>query len=286
VSAPVAARPALPRALRWLGPPLAGLVLVAFFVFLGFPWERVRDFVARAASEASGARVSFAELSPGLSAGGPVLVARGIAIDAGGRSHRVDEARLRPAWSTGWLLGRPALFADLRAPEGRVAGTFRAGAEPGFDGRVEEVALARLPLESLLPALTLDGVASADVDLRRTAAGPAGRVELEVRDGSLALPGMPMALPFERLVADVELGGEVLARLSQVSFDGPMLALQGSGTLGAAADPMDAPLDLALELEVREPAARPALQSLGFRLGRDGKGKARLGGTLGAPEVE
>jgi type II secretion system protein N len=282
-----AERRALPRSLRWLGPPFAALFLIGFFVFLGFPWARISDAASRAVSQATGTRVRFAELSPGLSAGGPVLVARGVEIDAGGGggAWKLDEARLRPAWSLAWLRGRPALAADVRAPEGHVDGVFHAGPEPGFDGRIEGVALARLPLDRFLPTLTLDGVATADVDLRRTEAGPAGSVALEVRDGSLALAGMPMALPFETLEAEIELGGELLAKLSDVSFQGPMLAIEGGGTVGAAADLADAPLDLKLEVEVREPAARPALQSLGFRLDRDGKGSAVVGGTLGAPEV-
>jgi type II secretion system protein N len=278
----------LPRPLRLFGLPLAALLLIGFFVFLGFPWERVREAVERAASGASGARVAFAELSPGLSLGGPVLVARGVSIDAraGSAAWKLDEVRLRPAWSLAWLRGHPAVSADVRAPEGRLAGVFRIGPEPGFDGRVEDVALARLPLGDAVPELALDGLASADVDLRAGGgAGPEGHVKLEVRDGSIALPGMPMALPFESLDADVELGGELLARLSDVSFQGPMLALVGSGTIGAAASAADAPLDLQIQIEAREPAARPVLESLGIRLGRDGKGSARIGGSLGAPQV-
>jgi type II secretion system protein N len=276
----------LPRWLRWLGPPLAALLLVGFFVFLGFPWERVRDAVARAASGATGAEVALAELRPGLSLGGPTLLARGVSVAfPGAPPWKLDEVSLRPAWSLAWLRGQPALAADVRAPQGRLAGTFRLGDEPGFDGRLEGVALARLPLGDALPELTLDGVADADVDLTATAEGPAGSVQLSARDGSLALPGMPLALPYASLAADVELGGEAVANVSRLSLDGPMVALDGSGSVARGASLADSPLDLELRVEVREPGARPAVESLGMRVGRDGKGTLRVGGTLGAPEV-
>jgi type II secretion system protein N len=286
VTAAASRAPGLPRWLRWLGPPFAALVLVAFFVFLGFPWERVRDAVARAASAALGAEVRLAELRPALSLGGPAVAARGVSVaPPGGPTWRLDEVSLRPAWSLAWLRGRPALATDVRAPQGRLAGTFELGGEPGFDGRLEGVALAELPLGDALPDLTLDGVADADVDVRATESGPTGSVRLAARDGSLALPGMPLALPYASLAADVELGGDAVARLSRVALDGPMVALEGSGSVARGPSLADSPLDFELRVEVREPGARPAVESLGIRVGRDGKGSVRVRGSLGAPEV-
>ena len=68
--------------------------------------------------------------------------------------------------------------------------------------------LGRLPLSGVAPDLALDGIARADVDVRSGERGPEGRVELHAAEGSVGLPGLPVALPFQSLDAAATLGGE------------------------------------------------------------------------------
>jgi len=276
----------LPRPLLWLGVPLAAVLLTGLFVFLGFPYERVREALASQLGAASGSQVQIAQLEPGLSLLGPVLVAQGVeARFPGGEAFALERARLRPAWSFAWVQGEPALAVDLRAPEGRMVGTVYAGGRPGFVGRLEEVELGRLPVERLLRDLALDGRASADIDLRQGPRGAEGRVVLDAREGSLGLPDLPMALPYQRLEGEIDLLPEGGVEIGRLSLEGPMLAVSGSGSVGSLDDPARATLDLLARVEVREASLRPMLRELGLRLDTEGSTEVRLGGTLARPVV-
>jgi type II secretion system protein N len=224
------------------------------FVFLGFPWDRVRDALAVQASRDDSV-------------------------------WRVDRARLRPAWSPAWLRGEVALAVDLAGPEGRVRGTLYAGSAPGFEGRVEDVVLASLPLAGVVADLALDGTADAEIDLRSGDDGPQGSVALAAADGSIALPGMPVALPYAFLEGELELGGDALLRVHRLVLDGPMISVEGEGTVGRGADVDRAALDVRVHVEVHEASVRPMIRNLGVRLDREGRGDARIGGTLSRPAV-
>lgn len=276
----------IPRGLLWVGVPLAAVLLTGMFVFLGFPYERVREALASQLGAASGAQVRIAGLDPGLSVLGPVLVAQGVeARFPDGGAFALERARLRPAWSFAWVQGEPALAVDLTAPEGRMVGTLYAGARPGFVGRLEEVELGRLPVERLLRDLALDGLASADIDLRQGPRGPEGSVVLDAREGSLGLPDLPMALPYERLEGEIDLLPEGGVEIHRLSLEGPMLTVSGSGSVGSLDDPARATLDVLARVEVREASLRPVLRQMGLRLGTEGSTEVRLGGTLARPVV-
>lgn len=276
----------LPRGLLWVGVPVAGVVLVAFFFLLGFPYDLVRDAVAARLSAASGARVAIQRLGPGLSLKGPQVVAEGVHVTlADGTPIQVDHARLRPAWSLSWLGGNPALALDVGAPEGRIVGTAWIGTEPGFDGELRDVALGRLPLERFVPDLVLSGVARLEVDLRSRDGQPEGRVALEARDGAIGVPGMPVDLPYATLEGRADVGGESRLRLERLVMDGPMLALEAQGTLGAGPTPETSPLDGTLRVDVREESVRPMVRNLGVRLDAQGRAEVKLAGTPARPVV-
>jgi type II secretion system protein N len=276
----------LPRRLLLVGVPIAGVILVAFFFFLGFPWDSLRDLVASQASTVTGTRIAIAELGPGFTPLGPALEARGVtATLPGGEALRLNRARVRPAWSLRWLRGDAALAVDLSAPEGRLRGTVYAGSEPGFDGRIDELDLGRLPLSGVAPDLALDGLATADVDVRSGERGPEGRVELHAVEGSVGLPGLPVALPFQSLDAAATLGGDAQLRLERFALGGPMLSAEGEAVVASAPAFATAPLDATLHIEVHEAGVRPMVRNLGVRLDAGGRADVRLGGTLAAPTI-
>lgn len=276
----------LPRSLLWIGVPVAGVVLVGFFFLLGFPYDLVRDALAAQLSAASGAQVAIQRLGPGLSPFGPELVADGVQVTlSDGTPLQVEHARLRPAWSLSWFSGTPALALDLAAPEGHLVGTAWIGSEPGFDGELRDVALARLPLQRFVPDLVLAGVANLDVDLRSGEDGPLGQLTLEARDGSVGIPGLPVDLPYATLDGHADLGGESRVRVDRLVMDGPMLWVEASGTLGRGPRPETSPLEASLRLEVREQSVRPMLSGFGVRLDAQGRADVTIAGTPARPVV-
>lgn len=275
--------PSLQR-LQRIGIPLGAVLLTLFFVAVRFPYDRIRDVVTAQASQALGAQVKVASLGPSFSLLGPGISVTGLdVLLPGGQRVQLDLADVRPAWSTSWLRGRPALHVDLAGPQGRAVGTLRLGDEPGFDGDLHEVDLARLPLESFIQGLSLDGIAEAEIDVVRTAAGPRGRVSIEATSGSVALPGVPVALPFETLKASTKLTDQHLAEGLTLDLAGPMLTARVSGNVGQSPAPIAAPLDLQLTLRVVDPSIQPMLAGTGLRFAPDGSAEMRLTGTAGRP---
>jgi hypothetical protein len=110
-------------------------------------------------------------------------------------------------------------------------------------------------------------------------------VELRATDGSIGLPGLPLALPFQTLDAVAHLGGEARLRLEYVALGGPMLSANGEALLASAPVFAAAPLTATLHIEVHEAGVRPTLRNLGIRLDAEGRADVRLGGTLAAPTV-
>lgn len=279
----ILANPSLAR-LQRVGIPLGAVLLTLFFVAIGFPWDRVRDRVTASAGRLLGAEVRLASLGPSLSLFGPGVHVTGLdATLPSGQRVVLDDASVRPAWSTSWLRGRPALAVDLRGPQGRAAGTLTLGTEPGFDGELEDVDLAKLPLDSVLAGLALDGIASGEVDLERSARGPRGSFDLHAKGGSVALPGVPVALPFETLAARGSLTDAALAEGLAIELEGPMLTAAVSGRVGQAEPVLSAPLDLDVRVRVVDPSIRPMLAGTGLRFGPDGSAAMKLTGTAGRP---
>lgn len=275
--------PALQRLQRY-GIPIGALLLIAFFVLLGFPWDRVRDLVASRAGSALGARVSLGGLGPGLSLRGPVLRADAVQVAwPDGDRLVLDRVAVRPALSLAWLKLDPALFVDAESDRGRAVGTLVLGEEPGFDGTLERVDLARLPLEAQLGGAALEGMAEVELDVWRSPRGPRGELQFEATAGSLALPGVPLALPYESLTGEARLTEEKLVDDLELDLRGPMLTALVTGDVGASPVMASAPLDLELRVQVVDPQIQPMLSGTGIRFGQDGSAEMRLLGTAGRP---
>jgi type II secretion system protein N len=274
----------VPRRLRWIGLPLAGAVLVLFFVYLGFPYERLADRVAAQAGLALGARVEVEAVGPKLTWAGPGFEARGVAIRwPGERRLQLDRVVLRPAWSLTWLRGVPALHADLEGPLGRVDGVWTR--DGSFAGEVRGLDLRAVPFDAFWNGGAPQGRVDARADLRWSEAGPEGELHFEASDGSLSLPDLPMPLPYASCRGELRFGGESLVSVESFALDGPLLTVAGRGSVGHAPHFDSAPLHLELELEAKQPAVQSMLRSAGVRVARNGSAAVKLAGTPAAPQL-
>jgi type II secretion system protein N len=279
-----AARPRLVR----LALPVAALLLTVVFSVALFPWQRLDARLVRLLEDATGAQVSVGDLGPGLGLAGPRIEAHDVRLrwPPEPAELALDLVRVRPAWSLSWLRGDPALHVELAGEVGRLAGTVWPGGQPAFDGRLQDVDPTRLPprlLGGVFPPVT--GRLSAEVELA-TGDGlrPTGRVALDARDGSLVVPGSPVAIPFDALGGRLDLAPDGAARLEDVRLEGPLVSLSAAGRIGAAPAWGRAPLELDVELLHVDPAFAGVMGSLGAP-GAGRAGAFRIGGTLARPEV-
>jgi hypothetical protein len=253
---------ALPGLLRFVAIPLAGALLFLLFLHLGFPYDRLAGGLAERLGQATGTQIRFAALAPRLSLLGPGVEATGVtATLSAGERIEIERAFLRPAWSLAWLRGRPALHFDLTA-----------------------VDLANLPLAGALPGASLEGKADLRVNLVLGGEDLAADFDFSARDGSLALPGLPMAVPFTSFAGELALGGESLLELANVALEGPLVSALASGTLGRGASVASSPLAIDLEITA-QPGMQAPLQAAGIELGPEGSRKLQLTGTPIRPEI-
>jgi type II secretion system protein N len=265
-----------------VGIPLAGLLLVLFFMYRDFPYDRVASSLEAALSHRLDAQVVIQNLGPHMGWMGPGVEATGVRVAwRDGRTVQLSSARLRPAWSLSWLKGAPAVHAVLEGPLGQVRGTFTDDGAGAWDGDVTQLDLARLPFEPW-PGVEARGQLDAQVDVRMGEAGPQGTLTFLARDGSVKLPDVPMPVPYDVCKGDLSFGDDALVHVEEVSLEGPLLDARVSGQVGSAARLDQAPLALEITLTA-QPALRSVLQSAGVRVARDGTAQVRVSGTPARP---
>ncbi len=161
---------------RALAISVAAVALTSVFLVAGFPYDRLAPRAAAAIESATGARVAIGRLDVGVTSWAPQLRARDVDVAwPSGKSASFQSFRVRPAWSMAWLRGTPALVIEARSPLGRVNGILIGGTEPSFDGELQQVSLAMLPLQEIAAGTQLDGRADATTrrdDRRGRSAGP------------------------------------------------------------------------------------------------------------------
>jgi len=264
-------------------------VLTLLFLFLGFPFDRVGERLVGLLSGATGAEIAFAELSPTLTIGGPGFEATDVRfVGSDGTRLAFDRMRVRPAWSLSWLRLAPSLHLDVDGPLGRVVGAAVVDREtPAFDGQVEALNLARMPIGTLWPNLKLSGTLDADVDLALSqgAAGPDGAVVFEAREGGISGAGLPMGLPYDTLTGDFQLGGEALLSIASLKLQSPLLTADATGQIGLDEYFVAAPVDIEIRIQA-QPRFVPAMRAMGLKVDAGGATTARIGGTPSAPELK
>jgi type II secretion system protein N len=278
-------RTALPRPLLVVGIPVAGVLLVAFFVYLGFPYAKLGDRIASEIQRNSGVRIDFDDIGASPQLAAPGIEATGVRATLNdGRSYRIERAMLRPAWSLAWFRGTPAIYAEIESDLGDAEGTMLLGKARGWSGELTQIAVGQIPIPPLEAIGNIDGRLDASIDLVLAEAGPEGHLEFAATKGSVGLAKFPIDIPFETLSGELVFGGENYVSIESLELDGPMLTASLTGNVLKAEHFAEAPMRLEAKLTA-EPNLRPAIVSAGVRVDRQGKSTVRITGTVDSPMV-
>jgi type II secretion system protein N len=264
------------------GALVAGIVLL-LLVFLAarFPYRRLLPPLLETARAATGAEIDVTDLGLGMGLGGPEVVASGVRLRWPAASELVlDEVSVRPAWSFAWLTGSPRWHVDASGAPGAWRGVVAPDRVAGKWSEVDTDALPWAMLGALAP---LHGRLSGSVELARSDGAWAGSAELAGGEGSVDLPGLPVAIPFVALVAQLAVAPEQVT-ISSARLEGPLVTANVAGTASASGgSPSVWPLDLDVEIEQVDPALRSYLGPLGIPVDANGHARLRVTGSLSAP---
>ncbi len=275
----------LPRSLRVIGIPCAGLLLVAFFLIRGFPYDQLGARIVQQIEHSQGARLTIGELAPVMQLAGPSLQATGVrATLSNGEMLQIDRALIRIAWSTSWLTGNPAVHVEFEGPVGGGVGTLEWNGSTAWNGTVWGVAISDPALSDLVPVVRLDGTLDATVDVRIGEPVSEGLIYFEVRDGSLALTPTMVSLPFDLFSGELELGKDGSLILESASLEGSTVSGTGSGKIAQAEIFEQAPVSLEFNLDIK-PTHTKKLRDAGVRVNRNGPTKIRVSGTVAKPTI-
>jgi type II secretion system protein N len=273
------------------GPARTGIIalgcvlLTLFLIYRGFPYERLGESLARSLSLSTRSRVTIQELRPRLQLAGPGVEITGVhVITADGTRWSIDQARLRPAWSLSWLRLEPAFHTRIEVPGGLAEGILTLTEPAAWQGRLSEVDLARLPFASLWPGAAFSGTLEGRIDLHGSPSGPDGIVRLEATGGTLSLPGIDAAIPFDQLTAALKLGDDFLFRIQSLRIQSPLFSATVKGSVLRGRSIAEAAVDLQIQLTVQH-VLRPAFKDAKIRVSPDGRATMRIGGTLVAPVI-
>lgn len=257
------------------------VALLLLFLAARFPYRRLLPPVLEAARAATGAEIEVADVGLGLGLGGPHVSLDGVRLRwPAAEEVRLDAVRVRPAWSLAWLSGSAVWYVDASGALGAFTGEVAADRVTGEWREVDTDALPWMLLGSIAP---LHGRVSGDVDLAQREGAWRGSAALSGGEGSVDLPGLPVAIPFVALEARLDVAPEQV-RLSEGRIEGPLVTASVGGTASADGGPFSAwPLDLEVEIEQVDPALRGYLGPLGIPVDGAGRALVRVTGTLAAP---
>lgn len=263
---------------------LVGLLAIAVLAVLAaaiafFPFERLAPTLAAAIERETRVATQIGALDAHLGLRGPILEASGVSLRwPTGETLVLDSVRLRAARPSAWLRGVPTVHVTTAAGFG------------AFDGDLSrEIArgeLKRFDLAQLPPAWFGDGGApiagaiDAQLDLAHLAEQWSGAVKLAGGEGSLALPGSPIAIPYERLEAGARLDEIGTLHLDSFALTGPLVVANAKGEVAAGyAGPATGAIAIEAEIERLDPALLPALAQYGIALDARGAGRISISGT-------
>jgi hypothetical protein len=272
-------------------PSLFGRLLRALFLFalalvaiiaatIAFmPWDRLAPALAQRIERETRIETRIEALAMEMSARGPVVEARGVDLHwPTGETLHLEALSLRPAKPSEWLRGVPTAFVTADAAFGSFEGDV---SRERLLGDFTDFDFAQLP-----PAWfgeggsPLAGPVDAHVDLARLAEQWSGAAKIQGGEGSLALPGAPVAIPYERLAADARLDEVGTLHLDALSLSGPMVVASAKGEIEAGyAGPATGAIAIEALIERMDPSLVPALADYGLTLDPSGAGRVVVSGT-------
>lgn len=257
------------------------LLAVAALVAVRFPYRRLLPPLLAAASAATGAEIAVGDVGVGLGLAGPRLEAEDLRLAwPGANSLHLAAVTVRPAWSLAWLAGSPRWHVEATADAGGFSGVV---AGDRLDGALREVQMDALPWAALGSTAPLHGRVSGTLDLARENGGWQGSASLHGTGGSVDLPGLPVAIPYEALAAELAVAPEALT-LAAGRIEGPLVTASVLGTARAdGASYASWPLDLDVDIEAVDSGLRGYLAPLGISVSPDGRARVKVTGSLGAP---
>lgn len=266
--------------------PLAALVTLVFVAIL-FPWDAVARRLAFEIGAASGARVSLEDLAPTVTARGPVLRARNVVIEHPSvRLLRLSVLEVAPRFSTSWLHGEPRLriFADSEL--GVVDGVLLLGSAPAFDGRVQRVAIEKLPLRLDAAGMRVSGELGAEAKVALDPGGTLrGRVDFDSPSLRFEASLIPQPIVFSRATGTLSILESGATRIENLKLEGDQLRGTLSGEIGLVHRSQPPPLDLRADLEIADAELRALAIAAGLPIGPDGRAAVQIRGTAAAPEM-
>jgi type II secretion system protein N len=276
---------ALPRPLITIGVPCAGVLLIAFFLIRGFPYDKLGELIADRIERSHGIHLAVGDVGPALQLAGLALESTQLRVTFPDRSpQQIDRALIRPAWSLSWLTGEPTFHVELDTPSGSADGTLHWNGAASWVGTIRNARPDLPPISDWIPIGGFEGTLEAMIDISMGESGPEGLVEFEIRDGSIFLPGLSAALPFENLTGAASFGGDAYAKLTSLSFEGPLASGSGSGTIRLAEPLEQAPIGFEFQIVAKDEVGR-AVRAGGLRLKSGGEGLAKISGTVGKPKI-
>jgi len=275
----------LPRPLIAIGIPCAGVLLIAFFLIRGFPYEKLGELIAKRIEQSHGIHFVFGDVGPTLQLAGIALEGTQLRVAFPDRSpQQIDRALVRPAWSLSWLTGEPTFHVELESPSGSADGTLRWNDVASWVGTIRDARPELPPIADWIPIGGFEGTLAATLDVSMGEAGLEGLVEFEIRDGSTSMPGFSAPLPFESLTAALSLGGDAYLKLTSLSFEGPLASGSGSGKIGRAEPLEQAPIGFEFQVDIK-PELVGSVRGGGAIIKPGGNALVRISGTVAEPKI-
>jgi type II secretion system protein N len=275
----------LPRPLITIGVPCAGVLLIAFFLIRGFPYDKLGELIAKRIEQSHGIHLAVGDVGPALQLAGLALEGTQLRVTFPNRSpQQIDRALVRPAWSMSWLTGEPTFYVELESPSGSADGTLHWNGAASWVGTIRDARPELPPIADWIPIGGFEGTLEATLDVSMAETGLQGLVEFEIRDGSTSIPGFSAPLPFESLTAAMSLGGDAYVKLTSLSFEGPLASGSGSGKIGRAEPLEQAPIGFEFQLDIKPELVR-SVRGGGAKIKPDGSALVKISGTVAEPKV-
>ena len=277
----------LKRVLR-LG--FAAVLLTALFVYLGFPYERLIQYVLDRSGDSQAMEISFESASPNLEWLGPGIEVEGITLLPNARPRvYLERIALRPAWSFSWFRGVPSIHATVETLAGEIDASIQLEDPLHVTGTLFLMNASALPLPARVPEIPIRGPLEIDFDLSGSGAGgnPIGEGTLALRgkDGSVVFPDFPVAIPYTELEGLVRLGGDSLLSVEDGRIEGPLVNATLSGVINGAHLNESAIVEMQVTTESNDASIHKAMRDLGLEVDPNGKAQISLVGTLASPKL-